>query len=252
MQIAMAPRFAFGVVILCAGLGLGCADGDQDDQGWTSFGQTTQTTFTTLGDDNDEDDDVDESGDSGDTTGDGDTSTTDEGDTSTTTTTEGDGDGDTETTTTTDTGDDCGNGVVDPGEGCDGANFNGQSCMGLGFSGGSLMCTASCQIDSSGCTNGGGGGQPANGIYSMCLVPDDCVGTDGCATVTMNGQVNPFDGYCTNFCVGDAECDIGLGGTAIPNCNNEVDPYCELTCTGGLTCPAGMECVALADRDVCY
>jgi hypothetical protein len=248
MQLAMAPRFVSCVVVLCAGLGLGCADGE-NDSGWTSFGQTTYTTF---GDDFDDEADEEESGDSGDTTDEADSTSTstDDGSTSTTTTTDDDADSD--TTTTTDTGDDCGNGVVDPGEGCDGANFNGQTCQGLGFSGGSLMCTANCQINSSGCTNGGGGGQPADGMYSSCLIPEDCVGTDGCATVTMNGQVDPFDGYCTNFCVSDAECDLGLGGTAIPDCNTEVQPYCELVCTGGLTCPAPMDCVALANKDVCY
>lgn len=230
-------------VLVLAPLALaGCSDGD-GDEGWTSFGQTT---FTTVSDDmSDMNDEVETSGAEGESTSEG------ESDTTSTTTDSSTTNGD--TTTTTDTGDDCGNGVVDPGEGCDGANFNGQSCMGLGFSGGQLMCTADCQINSSGCTNGGGGGgQPADGLYSMCLFPEDCPANDGCATVTENGQIDPFDGYCTNLCLTDAECDIGLGGTAIPICNNEVQTYCELVCTNGLTCPAGMECVALADRDVCY
>jgi hypothetical protein len=251
MKFVIGPRFAPSVVILFAGLGLGCADGETEE-GWTSFG----TSFTTLNDDDDEDDDVDEeSGDSGDTTGDGDdeSSTSEDDDDTTTTTTDTDTDDDDDTTTTTtDTGDDCGNGVVDPGEGCDGGNFNGQTCVGLGFDGGQLMCTANCSIDSSGCTNGGGGGQPAQGMYSSCLLPEDCLNADGCATVTMNGQVDPFDGYCTNFCVTDAECNLGLGGTAIPDCNNEPDPYCELVCTGGLTCPAPMQCVQLTGKMVCY
>ena len=235
----MVQRIAGCVVVACVGLSSGCADSG-GDEGWTSFGQTT---FTTVNDGLDE---VDESTDSAGTT-DGESTSTD-GSTSTTTT-----DGETTTTTTTDSGDDCGNGVVDPGEGCDGANFNGQSCMGLGFAGGNLTCTADCQINSSGCTNGGGGGnQPADGLYSECLIPEDCAGTDGCATVTMNGQVDPFAGYCTNFCFSDAECDLGLGGTAIPVCNNEIDSYCELLCTGGLTCPVPMQCVALAGKDVCY
>lgn len=252
MTLAMAPRFDRSVIILCVGLGLGCADGDQDDGGWTTFGQTT---YTTIDEDDDDDDvDVDESGESGDsgdaTSEESTTEEDDDVDTDTTTTTTDDGESD--TTTTTDTGDDCGNGVVDPGEGCDGLNFNGQSCMGLGFDQGSLMCTASCQIDSSDCSNGGGGGQPAQGLYSSCLLPDDCVGADGCATVMMQGELDPFDGYCTNFCANDAECNLGLGGTAIPDCNTEIDPYCELVCTGGLTCPAPMQCVQLTGKMVCY
>ena len=46
----------------------------------------------------------------------------------------------------------CGNGVIDPGEGCDGANLNGQTCQSLGYDGGTLTCTAGCQLDTNGCT----------------------------------------------------------------------------------------------------
>ncbi|MFH0814721.1 MAG: hypothetical protein V1902_01325 [Candidatus Falkowbacteria bacterium] len=52
----------------------------------------------------------------------------------------------------------CGNAVVETGEGCDGANLNGQSCVTLGFVGGSLSCSANCTFNNSGCSNGGGGG----------------------------------------------------------------------------------------------
>lgn len=45
----------------------------------------------------------------------------------------------------------CGNGIVEPGEECDGANLNGYICTDLGFSGGSLRCTSNCRFDTSGC-----------------------------------------------------------------------------------------------------
>jgi hypothetical protein len=48
----------------------------------------------------------------------------------------------------------CGNGVIETGEQCDGANLGGNSCttLGLGFTGGTLACGGSCQFDTSGCT----------------------------------------------------------------------------------------------------
>src|ERR1051326_4859923 len=62
----------------------------------------------------------------------------------------------------------CGNGVIDPGEMCDGPALSGQSCssatMGA-FTAGELKCRADCiGYDMSGCTSGpsGGAGAPPN------------------------------------------------------------------------------------------
>ncbi len=46
----------------------------------------------------------------------------------------------------------CGNGVIDPGESCDGANLGGATCQSLGFTGGTLACSSSCAYNTSGCT----------------------------------------------------------------------------------------------------
>jgi len=47
----------------------------------------------------------------------------------------------------------CGNGQLDPGEACDGSDLGGATCQDLlDFTGGTLACTARCQLDSSGCT----------------------------------------------------------------------------------------------------
>jgi len=52
--------------------------------------------------------------------------------------------------------DNCGNGTVDDGEACDGEAF--AAGMGMCASGsGTVMCTSSCSLDTSGCTGGGGG-----------------------------------------------------------------------------------------------
>jgi hypothetical protein len=48
----------------------------------------------------------------------------------------------------------CGNGVIDYfpiQEQCDGAELNGQTCQYLGFPGGSLTCSPTCTVDTSGC-----------------------------------------------------------------------------------------------------
>jgi hypothetical protein len=69
----------------------------------------------------------------------------------TTTTTET---GSSEDTTETDTGepDPCGNGVIDPGEECDGDNFAGNSCLNQGYDAGSIACDPmTCQLDLTGC-----------------------------------------------------------------------------------------------------
>ncbi len=47
----------------------------------------------------------------------------------------------------------CGNGVLDDGEVCDGADLNGATCSSLGYESGSLSCTEDCQLDVWECTN---------------------------------------------------------------------------------------------------
>lgn len=79
-------------------------------------------------------------------------STSDSG-TDTTTESESESESDSTTTTTSDTGGDCGNGVIDDGEQCDGGNLNGFTCTELGYAGGTLACDPLvCTYDASGCT----------------------------------------------------------------------------------------------------
>src|SRR5690606_21301711 len=46
----------------------------------------------------------------------------------------------------------CGNGAIDAGEQCDGAELGGASCASAGFTAGTLGCTPSCAFDTSECT----------------------------------------------------------------------------------------------------
>jgi hypothetical protein len=53
---------------------------------------------------------------------------------------------------------DCGNGVIEGDEVCDGADLGGASCasVGGGFTGGELACSTECELDTSGCTSSEG------------------------------------------------------------------------------------------------
>ncbi len=66
----------------------------------------------------------------------------------------------------------CGNGVAEGDEYCDGIDFWGTTCFDLGFSGGSLSCAADCFADLSGCT-----GSP---IPGWTCVPGYYNAGDGC------------------------------------------------------------------------
>ncbi|MBM5790076.1 hypothetical protein FJZ23_03260 [Candidatus Parcubacteria bacterium] len=61
----------------------------------------------------------------------------------------------------------CGDGFIDPGEICDGADLNGQTCGTLGFASGTLSCSSTCTRVTSACNtasssgSGGGGGAAA-------------------------------------------------------------------------------------------
>lgn len=46
---------------------------------------------------------------------------------------------------------DCGNGVVEDAEQCDGANVDGEDCITLGLLGGNLACTIGCRFDTAQC-----------------------------------------------------------------------------------------------------
>ncbi|MFA5945925.1 MAG: hypothetical protein WC802_03390 [Patescibacteria group bacterium] len=53
----------------------------------------------------------------------------------------------------------CGDGIIQPGEACDGANMNSRTCITEGFTGGTISCQANCTLQTSACT----GGTPRSG-----------------------------------------------------------------------------------------
>jgi cysteine-rich repeat protein len=76
----------------------------------------------------------------------------------------------------------CGDGVINGNEECDGADLGGATCLDLGFPGGTLSCKASCDFDKSGCnilaSCGDGLVDPPeecdNGLANSDSAPDAC------------------------------------------------------------------------------
>jgi hypothetical protein len=94
----------------------------------------------------------------------------------------------------------CGDGIIDAGEACDGANLAGQSCVSQGFDAGSLSCAATCTFNTGACVTyvcGNGSCEPDE---DSCSCPSDC----------------PDD---PNTCANPCECG-GIGG----NC--DCDAFC--------------------------
>jgi hypothetical protein len=116
----------------------------------------------------------------------------------------------------------CGDGMIDAGEACDGADLGGEDCMSQGFVGGRLACLGDCSgLDSTGCMAGGG----------------DCCAAHmatGCDDAGCEGVICGFDAYC---------CDIEWDGIcaneaiANPACV-DVGPCCPDEHIGGATGPA--------------
>jgi hypothetical protein len=69
----------------------------------------------------------------------------------------------------------CGDGVRAGNESCDGSDFDAQTCADYGCAGGALVCTSSCDIDSSGCTDCGGGGNAAGTVELLFTERSDDV-----------------------------------------------------------------------------
>ncbi|HOE82652.1 MAG TPA: hypothetical protein PK329_06805, partial [Myxococcota bacterium] len=120
----------------------------------------------------------------------------------------------------------CGNGEIDRGEQCDGANLNDKTCADQGFVGGELGCTSTCQFDTSGCNNCGNG------------VIDDGEQCDG---ANLNDKTCADQGFvggelgCTSTCQFDTS-----GCTNVePDCGNGViddDEQCDGANLNDKTC----------------
>jgi len=122
----------------------------------------------------------------------------------------------------------CGDGVVDTGEACDGQNLNMLTCADFGFVNPTgLACTASCDLDVTGCS-----AQCGNGVVETSETCDgtvpatatcDSYGLPGGGVVSCTGcnldtstccQDGDGDGYGPNCTLGD-DCDDSSAGVGI-------------------------------------
>jgi len=141
-------------------------------------------------------------------------------------------------------GPDCGNGVIDQGEACDGADLGGVTCVSLGHLGGDLACAVNCAYDDTGCFDT----QPVCG-NDIVEGTEECDGPD-LGGMTCEGLGEGFTGgalACAATCQYDrADCATCGNGTVEPTevCDdgNTVDDLtcsadCQYLCTPGLgTC----------------
>jgi len=149
----------------------------------------------------------------------------------------------------------CGNGMIDPGEQCDGSNLNGQSCPGPG----TVSCDDTCHLDFSGCT--GGASVCGDGILegteqcephpNLNLNGADCASQVGSGSV---GTLNCYPALRSYECTYDTSgCSASNSGICLKNTvsvsgdcgddnTNEIIVYWTGTWTGGGAVPA--ECPA--------
>lgn len=76
----------------------------------------------------------------------------------------------------------CGNGVIDPGEQCDGSDFGGKTCESLGLGAGTLVCNSFCSIVAKNCTPKEvcGDFQDNDGDGAIDCVDDECAALPTC------------------------------------------------------------------------
>ena len=131
--------------------------------------------------------------------------------------------------TKTKTVDSCGDGFVDPGEGCDGS-IGEHTCASLGHYNqiGALVCTPLCKFDTSDC-----GGRCGD---------DDVDGADGeaCDGGNLNGQTCESQGFTGGLLVCGATCAFDVSGCAGKCGNGVIDAEEGEICDGAML--AGETC----------
>lgn len=140
----------------------------------------------------------------------------------------------------------CGDGVAEPGEECDGDDLAGLTCPDVDpmTAGGTLLCTAGCTFDSSGCTNADNPiqvCQPVGGaILDNSLLSDTIVlpaGQLGGTITDVNVEVELDHSW-----IGDLDIDLTSGGTNVAlfsSCGSEDNLHVTFDDSGG-----GLNCAS--------
>ena len=145
---------------------------------------------------------------------------------------------------------DCGNGIPEAGEQCDGnspAQLNNASCISLGYSAGTLTCTGSCTYNTSACTSVCGNNKAETGEQcdgsdlngASCTSLGYAPGALTCSACTFNTD---SCGRCGDGAVDTGEaCDQGaLNGKTVCDYNPTASPgatctLCNASCTATST-----------------
>jgi len=160
----------------------------------------------------------------------------------------------------------CGNGLLDPGEPCDGSELGGNTCTSQGYSGGILACTYGCALDVSSCFWCGNGvvdpGELCDGsnlAQTTCtdlglngngLVCEDCQFDIYSCEWCGNGRLDPGEG-CEGTDLRQQSCtslDFSAGGdlACAEDCTLDLAACVPCTSSNCLVgcCRAGRECMA--------
>jgi hypothetical protein len=103
----------------------------------------------------------------------------------------------------------CGNGVVEAGEQCDGADLDGEDCFSRGYGGGILSCNPDCTFDESQCTSGMCGNGVAE-LGEQCDAPD--LRGETCVSLGFSGgdlACGPGCNYILDGCQGGCSATGG-------------------------------------------
>ncbi len=187
-----------------------------------------------------------------------------------------------------DGGPNCGNGRIDPGEACDGADLGGQGCADFDLEG-TLSCTDACTFDQGDCSSPGctAGRRECNGTCvdlnasqfncgacgvvcgeenycdgGVCTCPTAgqvecggaCVNLNtsqsncGACGVVCSGDNHCSDGVCTCPTAGEVECD---GACVNPNTSSSHCGACGVICGEDTYCNAGTCTCSGADNLLC-
>ncbi len=135
----------------------------------------------------------------------------------------------------------CGNGVVNPGESCDGADLDGATCESEGQGPGTLACSNDCSFDVSGCdvtTCGNDLAEEGEGCDGTDLRDMTCesLGFSAGAVTCDSGCSYDVSGCCNDFCDTD--------GAA--SCADDTLHVCTLEASGCLALEV-TDCTAVAD-----